>query len=351
MLHEFLFANRDGIIARARAKVATRPVPPPTEEELARGIPLFFDQLIAILRVPNTSSEAIAESAMRHGRVLLKRGFTVAQVVHDYGSVCQAVTELADETDASITPAEFNTFNRCLDDAIAQAVTEYGYQRERSLTDDESARLGIFAHELRGSLGVAMLSFQTIKSGSVGPSGSTAAVLERSLRRIAELVESSIAQTRLDAGALATERVPVRELVEEIEASATMDAQALGLTLTVAPVEFGIEVRVDRQLLAAALASLLQNAFKFTRPMGHVSVNTSATPDRVSIEVVDECGGLPPGNPDELFRRLQQRGRNRTGLGLGLWISRRSVEANGGEIRVRDKPGVGCVFTIDLPRA
>src|SRR5579863_2156638 len=137
MLHEFLFANRDGIIARARAKVATRPVPPPTEEELASGIPLFFDQLIAILRFPSTSSEAIAESATRHGRVLLKRGFTVAQVVHDYGSVCQAVTELADETHASITPAEFNTFNRCLDEAIAQAVTEYGHQRERSLTDDE----------------------------------------------------------------------------------------------------------------------------------------------------------------------------------------------------------------------
>jgi signal transduction histidine kinase len=349
-LHEFLFANRDGIIARARAKVATRPVPPATEEELASGIPLFFDQLIAILRFPSTSSEAIVESATRHGRVLLKRGFTVAQVVHDYGSVCQAVTELADETDASITPAEFNTFNRCLDEAIAQAVTEYGHQRERSLTDDESERLGIFAHELRGSLGVAMLSFQTIKSGSVGPSGSTAAVLERSLRRIAELIESSIAQTRLDAGALAAEHVPVRELIEEIEASATMNAQALGLTLTVAPVESDIEVKVDRQLLAAAIANLLQNAFKFTRPLGHVSLNTSASPDRVAIEVVDECGGLPPGNPEELFGRFQQRGRNRTGLGLGLWISRRSVEANGGEIHVRDKPGVGCVFTIDLPR-
>jgi signal transduction histidine kinase len=67
------------------------------------------------------------------------------------------------------------------------------------------------------------------------------------------------------------------------------------------------------------------------------------------IEVADECGGLPPGKADELFRRFEQRGFDRTGLGLGLWISRRSVEADDGEIRVRDVPPVGCVFTIDLP--
>jgi signal transduction histidine kinase len=255
-----------------------------------------------------------------------------------------------DEIHASITPAEFNTFNRCLDDAIAQAVTEYGQQQALCVAGDESARRGVFAHELRGSLGVAMLSFQTIQSGNVGPSGSTAAVLNRSLRRMADLIESSTAQTRLDAGLHASERVPMRQLIEEIEASATMDAEARGLTMAVSPVEPGIEVEVDRQLLAATVANLLQNAFKFTRPKGHVSLNTFATQDRVSIEVVDECGGLPPGNAEELFRRFEQRGRNRTGLGLGLWISRRSVEANGGQIHVRDKPGVGCVFTIDLPR-
>jgi signal transduction histidine kinase len=350
MLHEFLSTNRDAIIARARAKVAMRPAPRVTEEELANGIPLFFDQLIAILRVPSTSPDAMSESATRHGSSLLRRGFTVGQVVHDYGGVCQAVTELADETNASITAAEFNTFNRCLDDAIAQAVTEYGQQRERSLTDDESARLGIFAHELRGSLHSATLAFQTIKSGSVGPSGNTAAVLDRSLRRMAELIESSIAQIRLDAGARASERVPMRQFIEEVEASATIEADARGLTLAVSPVEPGIDVEVDRQLLAAAVANLLQNAFKFSRPKGHVSLRTFATEDRVSIEVEDECGGLPPGNADELFRRFEQRGRNRTGLGLGLWISRRSVEANNGQIHVRDQPGVGCVFTIDLPR-
>jgi signal transduction histidine kinase len=51
-----------------------------------------------------------------------------------------------------------------------------------------------------------------------------------------------------------------------------------------------------------------------------------------------------------LFHRFEQRGRDRTGLGLGLSISRKSVEADGGKLRVQDVPGIGCVFTIDLPR-
>jgi signal transduction histidine kinase len=350
MLHEFLATNRAAIIARARAKVAARPAPRATEEELAAGIPLFLDQLIGTLRLSNAPSHAIAEGATQHGHNLLDRGFTVAQVVYDYGGVCQAVTELADEIHASITPAEFHTFNGCLDDAIAHAVTEYMERREQSITDEGRARSGELAHELRNALGAAMLAFDTIRRGSVGPSGSTASLLGRSLRRLAELVDSSVAQVRLEAGIRAPERLSVREFIEEVEVGASIEASARGLMLAVAPVESDVLVNVDRQLLAAAVANLLQNAFKFTRPRGHVSLRTSSTTDRVSIEVEDECGGLPPGKADELFRRFEQRGQDRTGLGLGLSISRKSVQADGGEISVKDMPGVGCVFTIDMPR-
>jgi signal transduction histidine kinase len=349
MLHEFLSANRGAILVRAREKVVTRPAPKATEEELANGIPLFLDQLIVALRHSQMSA-AIEGSAALHGRDLLQRGFTVAQVVRDYGSVCQAVTELADELRAPITANEFHIFNRCLDDAIAQAVTEYGQQRERSIAEEGTARSGEVAHELRNALGSAMLAFETIKTGSVGTRGATAALLGRSLRRLAGLIDSSVAQVRLEAKIRSSERVSLREFIEEVEVGASMEASARGLEFSVKPVELGVDVEADRQLLAAAVANLLQNAFKFTRTNGHVSLKTSPTRDRVLISVEDECGGLPPGKADELFRQFEQRGRDRTGLGLGLSISRKSVEANGGEIHVRDMPGIGCVFTIDLPR-
>jgi signal transduction histidine kinase len=350
MLHEFLFANRVAIIARTRAKVAARPAPCATEAELENGVPLFLDQLIETLQSPNTRSEAIVESATKHGRDLLKRGFTVAQVVHDYGGLCQAVTELATETNAPISPDEFHTFNRCLDDAIAQAVTEYTRTREQSITDEGTERLGSLAHELRNALGAAMLSFQTLQAGSVGVGGSTGALLGRSLRRLSALIDSSVARVRLESAIRTVERVSVQQFIEEVEVAASMEASARHLAFAVTPVPPGLEVVVDRQLLAGAVINLLQNAFKFTRSQGRVSLRTSSTAARVVIEVEDECGGLPPGKAEELFRPFEQRNSDRRGLGLGLSISRKSVEAIGGELRVRDVPGIGCVFTVDLPR-
>ena len=350
VFHDFLIKNRGAILARTREKVAARPAPRATEEELQNGIPLFLDQLIETLRVSRVSTHAMAECAARHGRDLFERGFTVAQVVHDYGGVSQAVTEVASETKAPITVADFHAFHECLDEAIAQAVTEYTVSRERSIVGAGAERLGNLSHELRNALGAATLSFQTLKTGRVGMDGRTAAVLDRSLRRACALVDSSIAQVRLEAHNRAIERISINQFMEEIEIVASMEAAERGLTLAVKRAAPDVKVEVDRELLAGALMNLLQNAFKFTRPQGHVSITTTASADRVLIAVEDQCGGLPSGKADELFRPFEQKSANRTGLGLGLSISRRSVEALDGELRVRDIPGTGCVFTIDLPR-
>ena len=135
MLHEFLTLHRDEIIERTRQKVATRTAPRPTEAELENGVPLFLEQLAETLRreqetPARPTSTEMAESALRHGGELREAGFTVGQVVHGYGDVCQAVTELAIELEIPISADEFKTLNRCLDEAIAQAVTEFARQRD-----------------------------------------------------------------------------------------------------------------------------------------------------------------------------------------------------------------------------
>jgi signal transduction histidine kinase len=354
-LHDFIIRYREDLIARTRAKVACRPAPRPTSHELAHGIPLFLTQLTRILEaeavLSATNGEEMGVSATRHGAELLQEGFSIAQVVHDYGDLCQAVTELALERRLPIATEDFHTLNRCLDNAIASAVTEYARQHDVDASGAEARRQGFLAHELRNHLQTALLAFQVVKSGRVGVTGSTIGVLERSLRGLRDLIDRSVSEVRLSGGPHHRERIRVADLIQETEIQASMDATGRGLRFGVAPVDGQLLIDVDRQLFGAAISNLLQNAFKFTHPHGHVWLRTDRHADHVSIDIEDECGGLPSGAPEALFQPFEQRGVDRTGLGLGLAITRQAIEADGGTVSVRDIPGKGCVFTIEMPLA
>jgi signal transduction histidine kinase len=354
MLYEFIERNREDIIRRCRAKVAARTAPAPAEAELEHGVPLFLDQLAAALRLGLKASPEIASSASLHGHDLLRRGFTVSQVVHDYGDVCQSITDLAVETQAPVSTEDFRMLNGCLDAAIASAVTQYGHALNQSTIDvgivRDNERLGFFVHELANLLHTATVAFEVVKSGNVGLHGSTGAVLQRSLSGACDLIARTTAEVRLANGIQHRQPFLVSEFIEELTAAATLTANAKAVALTVMPVGAGVAVDADRQILAAVLTNVLQNAFKFTQPRTMVTLRVDATADRVRIEVEDRCGGLPGGDPDALFRPFEQRSANRTGLGLGLAFSRSATEANDGRLYVRNLPGEGCVFVVDLPR-
>jgi signal transduction histidine kinase len=373
MMHEFLCANRKELIGRCRVKVAQRAAPEATKEELDHGIAHFLDQLIATLRVeqtaePNESrrisgpsgggkpgSSEMGDTATQHGRELLQHGFTVDQVVHDYGDLCQAITDLAFERNKRFTTDEFRTLNRCLDNAIADAVTEFTRHRDFR-TADKSAdalneRLGSFAHELRNLLNSATLALAAIKEGNVGVNGATGTVLDRSLVGLRRLIDRSLSDVRMTAGMPAKHQLfSLSDFIAEVKLSASLEAQVEKCVLTVPYVDSRLAVDADRDLLSSAVGNLLQNAFKFTDHHSEVTLNAYPAADRIRIEVQDHCGGLPAGDAEKMFLPFTQADEDKTGLGLGLSISRRSVEVNGGTLGVRDVPGSGCVFTIDLPR-
>jgi len=373
MLHAFLTENRTELIERCALKVSQRTAPMPTDTELENGIPLFLDQLVKTLKIelmPNPflsravsgpsgggdlALSEIGTGAARHGFELLQHGFTVDQVVHDYGDLCQAITDLAFERGESIDIDEFRTLNRCLDNAIAGAVTEFAYQRDLLMTGKDAQalneRLGFLAHELRNLIHTATLAVAAIKSGNVGLAGATGAVLDRSLIGLRNLIDRSLADVRVMAGMPARrELVPLRAFIAEVQISASLEAQARGCRFSVDAVEPGLAIYGDREMLSAAVGNLLQNAFKFTERDSEVSLRAHGTADRVLIDVADHCGGLPPGDEERMFKSFTQSSTDRSGLGLGLSICRSSVEANDGVLKVRDVPGAGCIFTIDLPR-
>jgi len=361
MLREFLIENHAELAARCQAKVATRMPHGDTRAVTTRakdhGIPLLIEQLIETLRSgsePPILMPDIATSATHHGGDLLRAGFTVEQVVRCYGDLCQALTELASERGEPITVDEFHTFNRCLDSAMAEAVTGFIRGRDRDAVqasaETTNERLGSLAHQLGKQLNTVVLAFQAIKSGSVTIGGATGKLLERSLDGLRELIDRSLADVRLTAGMLPQHApIAIDDLIAEARVAIAIHAAGHSVTMSTA-IAPGLVVHADRQMLASALANLLQNAVTYTRPGNPILLSVEEVGDRIAIRVQDGCGGLAAGTLERMFRPFARNDDHRAGLGLGLSISRRAVEANGGTLEVRDVAGVGCIFTIDLPR-
>ena len=372
-MHRFLANNRDELIARCAVMVAQRPSRDATPSQLANGIPIFLEQLTRTLRAEQTGDvpegarisgpaggditalSQIGVSATAHGHELHELGYTVDQVVHDYGDLCQAITGLAVERDAPFSVDQFRTLNRCLDNAIADAVTEFSAQHDVSISRQQMAgeneRLGVLVHELRNSLQTATMAFTALASGTVPVGGSTGALLKRSLVALASLLDRSLGEVRAQAGNSDPARAfPLAAFIADAKSIASLGANARGCGLAVPEVDARVAIAGNREHLLAALVNLLQNAFKFTHPHTEVTLHAYAAADRVFIDVADHCGGLPPGLVEKMFRPFSQGSFDRSGLGLGLSIARRTVESEGGTLTVRDVPGTGCVFTMSLAR-
>jgi hypothetical protein len=202
MLHEFVTENRQLLITRCKEKVAKRFEPAQTSSSIETGVPLFLEQLAETLRAEqNTSARngdsepaptAIGRAAALHGAELLRRGFTVDQVVHDYGDVCQCVTALAVELATPISTDEFRTLNRCLDNAIADAVVAFGAASQVSAdarAETLQQRLVDYIADHQRLNAIARQSFNAIKTGSIGPGGATGDLLTHTLRELDELTE------------------------------------------------------------------------------------------------------------------------------------------------------------------
>jgi len=370
-MHAFLLNSRYELIARCKLKVAQRPKRGATQQQLANGIPLFLEQLTRTLaaeeadegeeslRISGPSggdSLALSEmgvTATAHGKDLLSLGYSVDQVVHDYGDLCQAITDLAFERDAPFATTEFRTLNRCLDNAIADAVTEFSYQRESSLARQQNAeenrRAGFLAHELRNALATATTSLRALELSGMPINGATGALLKRSLTAMGNLVARALDEVRSGAPDQ-RETFAVDSFIADAQNGAQPQAKMAQIAFDVPKVDCRLHVRGNRELLLAALTNLLQNAFKFTRAHTEVTLSVYAFGDFVLIEVKDQCGGLPPGTAERMFTPFTQRSEDKSGLGLGLSIARQSIEEDGGTLTVRDMPGSGCVFTISLPR-
>jgi hypothetical protein len=212
MLHELLTSNHKELIRRCREKATKRFEPSEIPAAIDHGVPLFLQQLVDTLRLEQSTpargvpgsettpaSSEISRAAALHGAELLRLGYSVDQVVHEYGDICQSVTEIAVELHAKIAADEFRTLNRCLDDAIADAVASFGSARQISINDQAQTlhdRLSAFSDEHQRLVDIAIQSYSAIKTGNVGLTGATGTLLIHTLSELRSLAERTLPEIR-----------------------------------------------------------------------------------------------------------------------------------------------------------
>ena len=180
ILHKFVMLYRDEIIRECRERVATRSKPPATDAEIDHGGPMSFDEFADELRKNLSLYAAIATSAKKSGCDLERQECTVSQAVRDYGEIVQSFTDQALDNAVPISADDFRMLDRCLDDWIANRVTEFTHEREQSPA----------TRELR-TPSTALFALTVIEDGRVGVADTPlGAVLKQTLMRIAALVES-----------------------------------------------------------------------------------------------------------------------------------------------------------------
>jgi signal transduction histidine kinase len=325
----------------------------PTEEELAKGLPLFLNQLIESLRRYNGAMPQgpleIGQSALQFGRDLSHLGFTVTQLVHGYGAVSELATALAHEHGHEIGPEEHEVLNAALDIAIAHAVDGYQQEHDQGVVLPDTERPQFHVHELRSALAAASVSFRTLKRSGALRDGRVADLLERSLRRMRRLIDCALAEERLRAQ---TEPhmadIPLMELVDQTIATALLGVDARRLTMA-ATIDPDLNVRGDRQLLVSALANLVDDAVAATRPGGHVQLRGSARSDMVVVQIEDECADRSQGQVKGVHAETKATGSGQPKARPGLPIARQAVSLHNGTVSVREIPGKGCVVTVEIP--
>lgn len=217
--------------------------------------------------------------------------------------------------------------------------------------------MAIISHDLRTPLSVIALN--AARLGKMVPAGEGADQIRKmclqigdAAGRIGRMVDDLLDAERM---ALAKLRLParpgdLRELAREAVALVAPLGAAQGISLAVALPEEPVVASFDRDRMLQVFSNLLANAVKYTPKGGVVQLTMEANDGFIRVSVSDTGTGIPAEQHERVFRRFTQVGGGRGGVGLGLYIARRIVEAHRGKIGVVSRPGEGSTFFFTLPR-
>lgn len=238
---------------------------------------------------------------------------------------------------------------------------ENEHKRALLAVDAKTRFLATVSHELRTPLTSIKGALDMINSGVVGEAPARMQrLLEmagRNSDRLGDLVGDLLFLQSSDSGHLVlnTERLDLGQLAQDAVEQTLPYAQRVGVTIHVDATPNAHWIDGDKKRIEQVLLNLLSNAAKFSNAGGDVRVSIDTHEDQVRLNVKDDGIGIPKGTEvqvfEEFFQIDSQDDRQFEGSGLGLSISKRIVEAHGGQITYESELGVGTTFTVTFAAA
>jgi signal transduction histidine kinase len=352
VFHDLLVLERNAILTRCEEKVlrfgGALAARPPIREWT-----VFYDELLEQLDSPEPFAFAArlanSDEPALWPTETFKFGYSVSDVVKGYEALYQSIAERAESVNYILSPNEHTRLSLSIGTVVADAVADITQEHARVQSQLEVQCLGELAHELRNNLQSIIIGLEMMESGSIGTRSNTSESVQRSVKRMGQLIDTTLTEVRMRVEpTVQLTDLRLMEIINEISTTAQFLARTKQITLLLHG-HYDLVVIVDRPLAVSALSNVLQNAIKYSREGSTVRMTAFRKARRVIIEIEDECGGLPAGAAEDMFKPFVQRSSDHSGMGLGLTISQNAIKRCGGTMTVRDKPGQGCVFTIDLP--
>jgi len=247
---------------------------------------------------------------------------------------------------------------------LAVLLSARAYQRQKHLADLQSAFVASVSHELRAPLASISLMAEELadtQEPETDRRHSYHRFIVRETQRLRLLVENVLRHARLERSdiqpGLELEPTDLRDQLRHAAALITPRAEeqqvTLRLVLPASPVSAPVEIHAFQQVLV----NLLDNALKHAPQNSTITLQLLATgpaeSPRAGITVTDEGPGIPAADQRRIFEPFYRRGselhRETPGIGLGLALTRRIVEAHCGSVRVDSTPGRGARFTVEIP--
>lgn len=219
--------------------------------------------------------------------------------------------------------------------------------------------LSNISHELRTPLTSIIAFVETLEDGGIDdPENNTRFlnVIRRNAERMHTLIDDILELSLIESGNVSLDVRPldIHAMVEEVFSVVSAKAKQFKITL-VNEIEKGSTVAADVIRFEQVMTNLIDNAVKFNRPGGMVTVSLRSTNGSALLKVADTGEGIMPEHADRIFERFfrvdRARSREIGGTGLGLAIVKHLTKLHGGNVTVRSELGIGTTFTIELPTA